>query len=358
MTAVALGTANFYSPLQVHNINAVSSSDVGNIGLLEPQSIPVDEDFTAIMLDLLPEFTDVLKKFGGAQQAQLNPTEAVSAFFPIVRKALEAKALSEGRTLTKEEDRLLFLSETSITLSTGVIENLSVDDSASKIITDTMSIARPIMEANAAIQERKLTDQEKLDLIQLEGGVAITIKTMEDMIKDNSTVGIIASNLHLAQFLMESQAKYQNRRLSWNEKESLRQLGDVIYDAVDIMQDFNNLGNNPVEMVPISSRLIKFLYEARAMNESRLVSWREEEEIRFTEGVLKAALGLIQNMVSGTVSEGSLTNFMTTTRQLFKQNAQLKGRSTIDSETENNLKVVESVLNLALSTMKEAIYLI
>jgi len=353
MTAEAFRTADFSTSTQVYNINEVPSFDTGKMGVLEPQSISTNEDFTVIMLDLLPEFTDVLKKFGGVQAVQLSPTDLVSAFFPIVRKALEAKAKSEGRSLTKEEERLLLLSETSVTLSTGVIENLSVNDRPSKIIKDTISIARPIMEANAAIQERKLTKKEELDLNQLEGGLAITIKMMEDMIKDNSTFGIIASNLQLAQFLMESQATYENRRLSWMEENSLRELGDVFYNAVDIMQDFNNLGNNTSDMLPTVMRFTKFLYEARARNESRMVSWKEEEEIRLTEGVLKASLRFIDEMVSASASKNSLINFMTTIRNLFQQDAETKGRSTVDSETENNLKIVESVLNLALATMKQ-----
>merc|ERR1712198_514884 len=102
--AKANPSADIYRPLQVRNTNAVSGFNEENLGFLEPQPIPADEEFTAIMLDLLPEFTDVLKQFGGAQGGRLSITDMVSSFFPIVHKALEAKAKNEGRTLTNEEE--------------------------------------------------------------------------------------------------------------------------------------------------------------------------------------------------------------------------------------------------------------
>jgi len=346
MTAVAVPTANLFQPHQAQNTNF-------GLGSLAPQTQPVDEDFSAIMLDLLPEFTNVLKNFGGAQGAQLSVTEAVSVFFPIVRKALEAKATSEGRTLTNAEERLLSLSETSIKLSTGVIESLSVNSSASDIISNVMTIARPIMEANAASQDRTLTQKEVEGISQLEGGVTFTIQAMNDVANDQSITGLIASNLRIARYAMEARAKSQFRTLSIEEENSLNQVEDAINTSVEIMQDFNKLGSNVVEFVPTFMRLSKFLFEARAKNESRLVSWEEEEQLRYTERTLTSALGFVQEIVSGTASEESLNNFMTTTRKLFEQRAINQGRSSLDTNVENNLKLTERALNFAMSTIRE-----
>lgn len=330
-------------------VMGMPQSNTDNLGFLVPQTVPANQDFTAIMLDLLPEFSSVLKNFGGAQGAQLSPTQAVSVFFPIVRKALQAKAQSEGRTLARDEERLLTLSETSIKLSTGVIENLSVNDSVSNIITNVMSIARPIIEANAVSQGRALSQKEEQDISQIEGAVQL----MDDLTKDNSTVGIIASNLRLARFVMEAQARAQQRTLSKEEEISLNQIGGAINTAVEIIQDFNGFGNDLAKMIPTFMRLSRFLYEARASNESRNITPEEVQQLRFTEITLTNALGFIQEMVTGSASQDSLTNFITTTRRLFEQRAINQGRTTVSTDIENNLKLTERALNLALSVMGE-----
>jgi len=324
MTAMAVPTAT----------NAVSDFDLGS---LAPQTLPVDEDFSAIMLDLLPEFTDVLKNFGGAQGAQLSVTEAVSVFFPIVRKALEAKATSEGRTLTDAEERLLSLSETSIKLSTGVIESLSVNSSASDIISNVMSVTRPIMEANAASQDRALTQKEVEEISQLEGGVGFTIQAMNDVANDQSIEGIIASNLRIARYVMEARAKAQYRTLSFQEENSLKQVEGAINTSVEIMKDFNNLGNNVAEMVPTFMRLSKFLFESRARDEYRSVSWQEKEQLRNTETTLTSALDFVQGIITGTASEESLNNFMTSIRKTINN-----GRSSFESNMRPNAQPAQN----------------
>jgi len=349
MAAVAGPAVDLYRPDQAQEVFRVFNFE--DLGVLKPQPPPVDDDFSAIMLDLLPEFTGVLKKFGGSKGAQLSPTDMVSVFFPIVRKAFEAKAKSEGRTLKKEEERAISLTETATTLSTRVIEGLSVNSSPTDIIYDVMSVTRPIMEANAASEDRKLTQDENQQISLLEGSIASTIKTMEDMTKDNSTTGIIASNIRLAQDIMELQAKAENRHLSWEEQKSLNQVASAIQTGNEIMNDFSGFGSNVAEMVPTFMRLTRFLYDQRALNESRVVSWEEEKELRFTKSTLTNSLGFIQEIITNSASEDSLKKFMTTTRKMFEQEALIKGRSSLDSDLEKNLKITERALNLALSVM-------
>lgn len=271
------------------------STDTEIIGFLEPQVYEENDDFSAIMLDLLPEFTTILKKFGGSNGAKLGPTEMMSAFFPIIRKAMEAKAKSEDRELTDEEIKSLNLSETSIFLATSVMESINEKDSTSQIINTLMSIARPIMEAKAANEDRGLTFQESQSLTQTE---------------------------------------------------------NAINAAFTIMDDFNGIDNNIADMVPTFMKLSKFILEARAQNESRLVTYEEEEFLRFTESTMTGALDFIQEIISGVATAEDIEQFISTTRSLFEQQAINKGRSSLSVQDENNLHLTESILGLALSGMK------
>ncbi|CAL4071668.1 unnamed protein product [Meganyctiphanes norvegica] len=326
MAAVAT-PAELYRPIQVQDTNAVSNFNldaltlnIDDLGLLRAAPLPVNEDFTAIMLDLLPEFTGVLKKFSGAGSSQFSPSGAVSSFFPIVRMAIEKKAKNEGRSLTKDEERLLTLSETSINLSTNVIDSLSLKADTFKIITDVMGIVKPIMEVNALSQDRKLTEAELAEIKQIEGIAKFTLQTMKDLKSENTVAGIVNSNLRLARAVMESNAKAQGKwSIAWEDEQTLNQIRDTINMALEISTNFQSMSPNMADMVPSFMKLSNFIYNTRAAHENRGITWEEQKQLRFTEATLKNALGFTQDLATGNASEDTLKNFMVNTRKLIEQ---------------------------------------
>merc|ERR1719427_1675498 len=120
---------------------------------------------------------------------------------------------------------------------------------------------------------------------------------MRDMENDNSTAGFIASTLNIARFSMESRAKGEGRPLSFKEEAYLGRAANAINVAFKIMNDFNSIDANIADMVPVFMRLSKFIVEARAQNESRLVTYEEEEMLRFTETAMTGSIDFILGII-------------------------------------------------------------
>merc|ERR1712198_203677 len=179
------------------------------------------------------------------------------------------------------------------------------------------------------------------------------LQTMRDMENDNSTAGFIASTLSISRFSMETRAKGEGRPLTFEEEAYLARAGNAINVAFKIMNDFNSLDGNIADMVPIFMRLSKFIVEARAANESRLVTYEEEEFLRFTESAMTGTIDFIQGMINGESSAEDIEQFISTTRTYFEQQARSKGRTSLSVQDENNLQLTERVLGLALSVMRD-----
>lgn len=312
---------------------------------------PPADSLSSHILDLLPEFASAINGLT-AKDGLSRPAEMIATFFPIIRKAMEAQAISKERSMSPKEEGDLELTEKIITLSVGVMDELMatpITKDAGAAINSLMKISRPIMEANAKREGRRLTTKEKTFLYYFESGYTFTIEALNAFKKDFTPDNMIDASGKVAEYIMAARAKAEGRELSWEEKDIVKDYKKQLIEVLQITKGFGGVLKSTDEMVANFMRLMRFVMTSNAKAELPkrwALTWEEEKLLKTTEASLKQTDSLLRDLNSGSISKNELDVFGKNTRALWEARATVEGRELTKDEAEY-LRFTDRVTGLA-----------
>jgi len=309
-----------------------------------------DNSLSSHMFDLLPEFAGAINKLA-SQKGLSRPGDMIAMFFPIVRKAMEAQAAAQQRSMSKEEEGDLELTESVIVLSVGVMDELmstSFNKDIGKVINSMLRISRPIVEENAKREGRPLTTKEKTFLYYFESGYKFTIEAMDSFSKNFSPENMIDAAGKVAEYIMDARAKAEGRELSWEEKDTIKDYKKQLIEVMHITEGFSGF-NSTDEFIGNFMRLMRFVMTANAKAELPQrwsLTWEEEKLLKITEVSLKETNRLITDLNRGSITPQELDSFGKNTRKMWQARAKVEGRD-LSKDEEQYLQFTERVTSLA-----------
>ncbi|CAL4246557.1 unnamed protein product [Meganyctiphanes norvegica] len=318
-------------------VGQIGSFELGTLGTLtfDDQSIPTISDN---FMNLLPKFRVAIDGLN-TKESLSRPSEMMQAFFPMIRQVMEAIATTSNRSLTTEEESNLDLTETVMSMSVGVMDDLMSSAYATdvkKAIFSILNMTRPIVEAWAKREERPVTQEETVFLYYFENSFKYTIDTIEEFAKVSTPESFVKASSEVAKFFLSSRANAEGRKISSGETALIKTIEDEVLTNINIMRGFSNFTNTD-ELIDAFMLLVEYIMDHNANRElpkRTVLNFQEKQLLKSIETALQEGASLLNDLHDGLLSVTKITNLNKETRRLWEEEAKLEERELTVKELE------------------------